>query len=139
MRCFECGSDADHMHHVVPKSLGGTMTVPLCVRCHGKCHGGRMTTPSLTRDAMAAKRRAGERVGTVPLGWSLDRDGVTLVPVEHELAIVERIRAARAAGRTMRAIAAELTADGIPTKRGNTVWSHATIQSVLLRKENGDV
>lgn len=38
--CFECGSDVNiHQHHVVPKTLGGTKTVPLCGTCHGKVHG----------------------------------------------------------------------------------------------------
>lgn len=37
--CFECGSteDIEH-HHVVPKSLGGTKTVPLCIKCHSLVH-----------------------------------------------------------------------------------------------------
>jgi hypothetical protein len=37
--CFECGGDAQHNHHVIPKSLGGTRTVPLCHTCHGMVHG----------------------------------------------------------------------------------------------------
>lgn len=37
--CFECGLDGDlHFHHVVPETLGGTKTIPLCVICHGKIH-----------------------------------------------------------------------------------------------------
>jgi 5-methylcytosine-specific restriction endonuclease McrA len=39
--CFECGAPAAHQHHVVPRSLGGTKTVPLCEGCHGKVHGRR--------------------------------------------------------------------------------------------------
>jgi hypothetical protein len=38
--CFECGSDENiHEHHVVPKSKGGTKTIPLCGNCHGVVHG----------------------------------------------------------------------------------------------------
>ena len=41
--CFECGSENNiHYHHVVPKSLGGTNTIPLCDICHGKVHGEHM-------------------------------------------------------------------------------------------------
>jgi 5-methylcytosine-specific restriction endonuclease McrA len=29
---------ASHQHHVVPRSLGGVATVPLCHDCHGKAH-----------------------------------------------------------------------------------------------------
>jgi transposase-like protein len=37
--CFECGTDVDiHQHHIIPKSLGGTKTIPLCNMCHGKAH-----------------------------------------------------------------------------------------------------
>lgn len=38
--CFECGeSENIHNHHIVPKSMGGTKTIPLCNACHGRAHG----------------------------------------------------------------------------------------------------
>ncbi len=39
-KCFECGNcnDTIHFHHVVPKSKGGTMAIPLCPKCHGLVH-----------------------------------------------------------------------------------------------------
>lgn len=38
-KCFECESYGEiDNHHVVPKSLGGTKTVPLCYKCHGLVH-----------------------------------------------------------------------------------------------------
>jgi hypothetical protein len=39
MVCFECGQKAKEKHHLIPKSLGGTRTVPLCGSCHCKIHG----------------------------------------------------------------------------------------------------
>ena len=37
--CFECGANSNiHQHHVVPKTLGGKKTIPLCGACHGKVH-----------------------------------------------------------------------------------------------------
>jgi hypothetical protein len=36
--CFECGHPAAQAHHVVPQSLGGTKTVPLCEKCHNLVH-----------------------------------------------------------------------------------------------------
>ena len=37
--CFECGSIEDiHYHHIVPSTMGGTKTIPLCIICHGKVH-----------------------------------------------------------------------------------------------------
>ncbi len=38
-KCFECGKQATENHHVIPKVLGGTKTVPLCTKCHMKVHG----------------------------------------------------------------------------------------------------
>lgn len=37
-KCFECGRQAKHWHHVVPKCLGGHRCVPLCHECHEKVH-----------------------------------------------------------------------------------------------------
>jgi len=39
-QCFECNKRTKfiHFHHVVPKCLGGTRTVPLCEGCHGLVH-----------------------------------------------------------------------------------------------------
>lgn len=42
-KCVGCGADYEHLHHIVPLSLGGTNRVsnivPLCYECHGKAHG----------------------------------------------------------------------------------------------------
>jgi hypothetical protein len=37
-KCYECGEPKDDMHHIVPKSKGGTKTIPLCLKCHGLVH-----------------------------------------------------------------------------------------------------
>lgn len=38
--CFECGSIVElQEHHIIPRSLGGTKTITLCGKCHGKIHG----------------------------------------------------------------------------------------------------
>jgi|TARA_R110000824_G_scaffold401000_1_gene610222 hypothetical protein len=39
-KCFECGETATCNHHVIPKSVGGTKTVPLCTDCHANAHTG---------------------------------------------------------------------------------------------------
>lgn len=62
--CFECGAPATERHHVVPHSLGGTKTVPLCGICHAKIHdvdGNRRTRiAELTKAALDAKKARGE-------------------------------------------------------------------------------
>jgi hypothetical protein len=39
MNCIECNKPAQEQHHVIPKSLGGNATVPLCNACHARVHG----------------------------------------------------------------------------------------------------
>jgi DNA invertase Pin-like site-specific DNA recombinase len=74
-----------------------------------------------TRDALAAKRARGERLGAAPR-----------LPLE----ITRRIIAERAGGRTFQAIADRLMADGIPTARDKTRWFPATIKAVVI-SDNG--
>jgi len=68
-----------------------------------------------TRDALAAKRARGERLGAPPA-----------LPLE----VSRRILDERASGRTFQAIADGLMADGIPTSRGKVRWFPATIKAV---------
>jgi DNA invertase Pin-like site-specific DNA recombinase len=103
----------------------------------------RLVIAARTRAALQSKKRRGQRVGTVPLGYVADLPArhhrpeddapAALVPVAEELAVVERIRADRAAGLTLRDIASRLTRDGIPTKHGRSSWSHSTVQRILDR------
>jgi hypothetical protein len=44
--CFECGAIANCEHHLVPRSLGGTKTIPLCVACHSKIHSAKLISCS---------------------------------------------------------------------------------------------
>ena len=85
-----------------------------------------------TRAALAAKRRAGERTGQIPFGWSLGEDG-RLVEVAAEQKVLADILACRAAGMSLRQIAVILTEANVPTKSGTTAWSHNTIDSILKR------
>jgi len=39
MKCLECGAKATEKHHIIPRSLGGKMTIDLCSECHCKVHG----------------------------------------------------------------------------------------------------
>jgi hypothetical protein len=129
--CFECGQPAAENHHVVPRSLGGTKTIPLCCGCHDKAHrlsrlGGRN---GLTKAALQAKRKRSERVGSIPYGYRLDTDGIHLVEDQAEQEAVCEILALRAGGMSLRAIVAELDARGYQA-RGNR-WHVSTIVRIL--------
>jgi DNA invertase Pin-like site-specific DNA recombinase len=87
---------------------------------------------SRTKAALAAKRRAGELAGEVPFGWMADDNG-HLIEVADEQAILRIIGELRSAGVSLRKIAAILTEAGHTTKKGNSVWSHTTVKSILER------
>jgi hypothetical protein len=114
-RCFECGASADHEHHVIPQSIGGTRTVSLCEDCHGKVHGRDLRIRTLTKRALDAKRAKGERTGEVPYGYSAGPDG-RLVPNEGEQRVIALVRRYRAAGMPLRAIVAELARAGFKSR-----------------------
>lgn len=137
--CLECGDAASHEHHVVPRSRGGTATVPLCERCHGLVHGLDMSDHKrLTRAALAGAKRRGVKLGGDALGWTRTRHvdqngrrGVVYIPTEQRT--VARIVELREQGLTLRAIASQLADEGRETKRGGR-WHATTVSNVLKRQ-----
>ena len=128
--CWECDAVGEvHHHHPVPRSRGGTRTIPLCIDCHGKAHGIRMSTAQLTRDGIAAKKAKGELVGAVPYGYDLGADGKTLVANEAEQLVVAAVREIRAAGLSLRTIGARLVERGMVPRKGGA-WNPAQIKRI---------
>lgn len=45
LKCVYCGSQAAHIHHLIPLAAGGdnrdSNLIPLCLDCHGKIHNKR--------------------------------------------------------------------------------------------------
>ncbi len=91
-----------------------------------------------TTAALAHKKRNGERTGGIPFGWRLASDGVTLVAIEAEQAVIADIRAMRAAGRSYRAIADELTERGVATKKGRGGWKHSAVLGIVKRRTGAE-
>lgn len=73
-----------------------------------------------TKDALAAKRAAGVRLGR---------------PSVLPEAVVRRIVDERASGAGLRVIAEGLTEDGVPTARGGAKWSTSSVQAVLAGQD----
>ena len=69
-----------------------------------------------TRDALAAKKRAGVTLGRPPV-----------IPGE----VVRQIEERTAAGATLAAIAERQKADGVPTAHGGTQWCPGTVAKML--------
>lgn len=84
-----------------------------------------------TKAAMIHLKAAGQRVGTVPFGWNLAADGVSLVPNDAEQTVLATIRQLRTAGQSLRDIASYLNTEGISTKKGRATWYASTVASVL--------
>ena len=85
-----------------------------------------------TSTALRHKMANGEHVGAPGLGFEVHVG--RLVENEAETATLERIAELRAVGHTDREIAATLTAEGYPTKRGRS-WDHTTIRRQLKAME----
>jgi DNA invertase Pin-like site-specific DNA recombinase len=75
-----------------------------------------------TREALAEKRKQGVRLGR---------------PRQVSAEVLDRLHRERKAGRSYRALADSLNADGVPTAHGGAQWWPATVQR-MLRAERGD-
>ena len=75
-----------------------------------------------TTAALAVIRARGQKTGgSVPYGYRLDADGRTLVVLEGEQATIARARALVGEGRTLRAVAAQLAAEGHVSRTAATL------------------
>lgn len=83
-----------------------------------------------TRVALQHKKAQGQRVGGIPYGYQLADDGVQLVEHEGEQLVLSGTRKLRAAGLSLRAIAAELDKRGLRNRAGRT-FGPSTIKRVL--------
>jgi DNA-binding NarL/FixJ family response regulator len=67
--CDTCGKHVEelHIHHVLPRSLGGTdiatNLVNICLICHSAIHGIKLSSSSLIKLGLEKARAAGARFG----------------------------------------------------------------------------
>jgi site-specific DNA recombinase len=81
-----------------------------------------------TSAALQHKKTRGERVGSVPLGFTLV-DGA-LVPDQREQAVISQARELRAAGMSLRDVACALDERGLRTRTGRP-WLPAQVARML--------
>jgi DNA invertase Pin-like site-specific DNA recombinase len=86
---------------------------------------------SRTTAALAVKKSRGERVGAVPIGFRTGECGPLLCADPGEQAALARVVALRAEGQSVRAIAEQLNAEGVPA-RGRR-WHPTTVARLLHR------
>lgn len=129
--CFDCGEEAKHSHHVVPRSLGGVAMVPLCVRCHSLVHNRQFVDIGrLTSKAMKRMKAQGEYTGgRPPYGFRLE--GGRLVEQPDEQVLIALVKRYRAEGMTLRAISSVLAEQGRVSRTGRPF--HAQTVARLAR------
>lgn len=90
-----------------------------------------------TAASLAHLKAQGRRVsGRVPFGFDLQADG-TLVVNEAEMLVVEALQERRAAGMSWNALAAWLTAEGVPAKAGGR-WRGDAVKAIVQRIERDE-
>lgn len=87
-----------------------------------------------TKAAMQHKKAQGQRVGSVPYGYLLAEDSVTLKENAEEQAIIRAVLEFHAAGLSRCKIAAQLTSHGYKP-RGGGLWHHQTIKNILTAQK----
>jgi hypothetical protein len=129
LKCFECsGSGPLHDHHVVPESVGGTKTVPLCEACHGKVHNIDMKASALAREAILRAMREGRKIGNVRYGYRAIGEYLEEDPYEQE--ILSTMEGLRSLAFSYRKISAILKGDGYLTRKGK-VFTPGSIRNIL--------
>jgi hypothetical protein len=84
------------------------------------------------RSGRARKREHNGYAGDGPPPLGYRAEGRQLVPDPDEQAVLERIRALRAEGRSLREIATALTAEGYRPKRAAT-WHPGSLRLIVNR------
>ena len=130
--CFDCGEPAGHMHHVVPRSLGGSATVPLCTDCHAKAHnlpaGSWGNHRKLTKQGIDRRRESGKKYGTIPYGLT-EAEGGNLKVCREEWRSLQAMRTMRESGQSIRKIAKALNEQG--HKPRGKEWHPTTVARVM--------
>lgn len=136
--CFECESPHNiEYHHVVPRSLGGTKTIPLCNNCHGKVHGiKRMHMSTLTKEGLQKARARGVKLGNPSNLTQQGREkGVQARKANaannpNTKAAKDYALMLRNSGLALRTIAERLNKEGFKTARGGQ-YSAVQVQRIL--------
>lgn len=132
--CFECGAPATEDHHVIPQSLGGTKTIPLCGCCHNRVHDAgwkrRDNHAELTKEGLKRAKARGVTLGNkTNLAEASLKGRDASIKAANDFAIniySEKILPLRQQGATLYRVAMILNEEGCPTIRGK-LW---TVQSV---------
>jgi hypothetical protein len=146
--CWECGkSEEVHYHHVVPRSKGGTKTLPLCLECHGKVHGKKMNSSSLVKAAykrLVAEHGKGNfkwgpgkgsfpddvrKKGTMARGINADQDALR---VWSHIQVLEKSATVNIESTNWSCLSRRLNAMGVRTRRGGD-FNSPNLKRIITR------
>jgi len=88
-----------------------------------------------TREALAYKKRMGERTGSIPYGFSVAACQKQLIKNDLEQEIISIMIDLRMEGRTLIEICTELNSGQMLTRKGKP-WVYQNIQKILSKFEN---
>ena len=133
IKCFECSSiENTENHHVVPKSLGGARTIPLCSYCHSKVHDKKDT-----RIGQLTKNVLGKRYcRKVPFGKTLSDCGSKFLRNKNEETVILKMKNLRIEGFSYQKIADILNRESFPTREGRP-WIKTSVNMILKRVQAG--
>jgi hypothetical protein len=134
--CFECGNTSDHDHHVIPKVYGGSKTIRLCERCHGKVHDRKFTNhKEMTKKGLAAAKARGTKLGTTGHEHGKKLAAANISAANQFAAnLKSAVHSALSRGLTRAEIAAEFNRTGIPTARPGSSWHSTSVQNLIKRQ-----
>jgi len=136
--CWECEAAGVpiHNHHPVPRSRGGTKTIPLCEPCHSKAHHRKknMNTSTLSKEAMAKAKARGATFGNP-----------NILTDAQPLGVKAKQASASTFNSGVKSLAAELRTTGCKTvvslvvklnemgirNRSGTYWTYNNLYRVL--------
>ncbi len=142
--CFECGKQATEDHHVIPQSLGGTKTVPLCGSCHDRVHGWgnirRDTHKELVKAGQQRAKERGVKIGFANEKYSGDIDRmrkksaevISENAVEFAKDVIIYVVHFKVLGYTLKDTALKLNELGIVTAR-NSKWYATSVSNIFDR------
>jgi uncharacterized protein YlaI len=136
-KCFECDSISNIVnHHVIPQSLGGKNTIPLCQPCHDKVHGVKprnISLSNLTKQGLQKAKQRGVKLGSPNPEKSIKsmNDGATKAKKEFRIKMSPITTYLKNNGfKTLQSKADYLNNKNIPTRTGKK-WVASTVHKLL--------
>jgi len=136
--CWECNITGVplHNHHPVPRSRGGTKTVPLCEPCHSKAHHRKknMNTSTLSKEGIQRAKARGVKLGNPNILKDVQPLGVKAKQASASAfnsGVKSIVKDLRTAGcKTVVSLVAKLNEMGIKSRTG-AGWTYNNLYRVL--------